>query len=195
MSIFPQAPGSTTGARRPVRSAGVQQMAPAGDYLRRGRGAEDQRSSRSPSKNRTRGVVTGCSDHAGAAYAPSAHYINGVEEEQEPRFDPWSLYGPETGGRGPPGAGAAADPRGARRNAESWGGTRLAYPRIGYVSDQFQSGFRPVSDQCPGGFAEFMSQCHFGCRVQVIVSRPMHSHVGCTVSCRMHSVMSDMHLS
>ena len=48
--------------------------------------------------------------------------------------------------------------------------------RIGPVSDRFQTS--AMSD------AQSMSQCHFGCTVHVIVSCPMHSHVGCTVSCR-----------
>ena len=76
--------------------------------------------------------------------------------------------------------------------AESVGAGTGWLIRIGPVSDQFQTGCRPVPHV---GFAESMSQCHFGCAVHVIVSCPMHSHVGCIVSCLMHSVISDMHLS
>ena len=62
-------------------------------------------------------------------------------------------------------------------------------------SDRFPTGFRPVSDRFQTsavvphvGFAESMSQCHFGCIVHVvIVSCPMHSHVGsaeCHFGCK-----------
>ena len=61
--------------------------------------------------------------------------------------------------------------------------------RIGPVSDRFQTSFRPVSDHC-----------HVGCStVHVTVSFRLHSPCDRVMSdaqsCRMHSVISDMHLS
>ena len=87
-----------------------------------------------------------------------------------------------------------------------WGGNRLAYPRIGigYVSDRFQTSFRPVSDRCQFSVrpvsrstvsaqsmsqsclpphAQSMSPCHVGCtegevscRMQSLYRNPTHFH-------------------
>ena len=77
------------------------------------------------------------------------------------------------------------------------GGNRLAYPRIGYVSDRFrtpvssrfqtgfrrrfQVGVRPVPDQCPAGCST----------VHVTVSPPPSTGVHVTMSCQICGVMSD----
>ena len=90
----------------------------------------------------------------------------------------------------------------AAAGAVTRGGNRLAYPRIGYVSYRFQTGFKPVSDQFQtsaicricGGSPCCHSPSPPPCPVHVTVSHVRFldsEHVGCTgpeVSCRICGV-------
>ena len=67
---------------------------------------------------------------------------------------------------------------------------KLGRERAGLSADRIR--FRPVSDQCRMSdfWTVYVTVLFRLCTVHVIVSCPMHSHVACTVSCRMHSVMN-----
>ena len=82
-----------------------------------------------------------------------------------------------------------------------WDGNGLAYPRIGYVSDRFQTSFRPVSDRCQTSVmpdAQSMSQwllrhtqsmslrCTVMSRMQKSVLSDAQCHFGCTVLTEIH---------